>query len=316
MFLDKNSLALIVIVLTTITLIAYLAHVRSHHTKKLWELDLAPDAGNVQRSMEQLSVAFAAYKERFGLSRLVLEIANDGRIESESFVYLIVSIAYVCILAYYIRVNPPHPQLSIDWIAAFLSTFGIVVVLGIVGAYFYFFRAFSDYQARSRLRKENGFVRRRIKYVLQSLESGKVQSTKELRAIRGELQKTTAELDLLDELLGTNVKIRLSTIVGVVGSVCALLQLLALITSSVIGLSLFSTWYVPLAISYSIAALTLLFSLPTIRSRHLLEWCQMEPAISQLRESVKQVSIDYVGKEQSDLLRKNFHLTWKPAYDD
>lgn len=83
-------------------------------TKKMLA-EKVPDASNVRRSIGHVSAAFAAYKEKFGLSRLILEMANESRIESESTAYIIVSIAYVCILAYYIRVNPPHPGFSIDW---------------------------------------------------------------------------------------------------------------------------------------------------------------------------------------------------------
>jgi hypothetical protein len=316
MTLDVRSLAIVVLALGGITLITLVAHIRSSHQPTLWESELIPDSRSIPRLTKRLCVAFETYRENFGLSRLVLEMANESRIESEFMVYILVMIAYVYVLMYYIRINPPHPEVSIDVVGVFLSTFGVVVVLGIVATYLYFFRAFSDYYARWHLRQENNFARRRIKYLLESLDSGRSRSKTPVIRAKAELHGVITRLNELDELLlGTNAKIRLTTILGLVGSVSALLQLLAFITGNLIRLNVFSQWYMFLIVSYSFAALMLLFTLPVVRARHLLKWCQMDDAASELRNSVKELGVAYLGKTRTDLLIRNFHLSWKPSND-
>ena len=68
-----------------------------------------------------------------------------------------------------------------------------------------------------------------------------------------------------------------------------------------------------LIVSYSIGALMLLFMFPVVRARHLLEWCQMDVAASELRNSVNKLGVAYLGKTRSDVLIRNFHLSWKPV---
>jgi len=93
--------------------------------------------------------------------------------ESEVSVIIVASMLYVYFVSFYTRMNPPHPEKSLDLLGVFLTTYGVVVFLAMIGGYFAFLKTFSDYYGRRMVRGLERMSRRRSRMNMRSRHSAK-----------------------------------------------------------------------------------------------------------------------------------------------
>lgn len=303
----------VIVSLSAITIGAYLLRKRDRPLT-LWNAKPVFDINAVENATFDLSAAYDRYRDRLSLSRMTFEIANLGRIERESIIYIIAMLLYVCGLFYYVRITPHHPELGLDYVAIFLTTFGVLVPLGTLAAYFFFLRRFSDVYARFTLQRFNESVHRRIMYVVECIASRerlyqKTRQSKELlkAGAKAELGRIVDDLAVLNKsLLEPGFRVRIATIVALMGIVSGMFPLFGLVAQYVAGLELQTRLYLILVGMYSILAFFPLIIVPVSRARNLLEWNGVDTSVQELDERASRLMTACLGEESKSVLRRDF----------
>jgi hypothetical protein len=314
--LDIPSAVLVFTVLAALTIVVCAIRKQPEPSPSLEEVKPIWNASAIQEATENLSNAYDQYRHDAALSRIVLDCAKRGRAKSEASMYIVASVAYIYFVSYYIRVNPPHPERSLDLVAVFLTTYGLGVVLAMIGAYFAFLKMFSDFYARRMVRGFNNTLRLQLKYVHEYIRSKEKLpqdgATDELlvsASAKAELDRIIRDTARLDEVvpvagLGTT----LSRLVVLIGGVSGLLSLIPLVAGYVGGLELRFWMYATLAGTFLAYIIMVLVAAPIARARRLLRWTGTDSAISELKEHLDNLMTACLGENPRSILSEHLYV--------
>jgi uncharacterized membrane protein len=313
------STILVIIILAVLTIVVYATRKPSAPAPSLEDVEPVWNASAIEEATKSLSAVYNRYRHSATLSRIVFESTRKGRTESEVSVYIVATMLYVYFVSFYIRINPPHPEKSLDLLGVFLTTYGVLVVLAMVGAYFAFMKTFSDYYARRMVRGFNSKLRLQLKYVYEYvLSKEKLRrdgATDELLVAplaKADLDKMIRDTATLDEVVPVaSLQATLSRMVVLIGGISGLLSIIPLVAAYV-GRPELRYWvYATLAGFFLTYVIAVLVVLPIRRARRLLRWTGMDTSISELEEHLDNLMTACLGEEPISILSKHLHV-WQP----
>jgi hypothetical protein len=250
------------------------------------------------------------------LSRITFDVANSGRMESESKIYAVALALFAFGVFCYFRINPYHPEQGTDFVGLFLLWYGPFVLVIPIAVYFLFLRRFSDRYARFRLRGSNASVHRRIVYVAEFIASRERLSRETGQG--GDLPKASTQAELTriadglaalgKSLLEPGFRVRIA---AAVTAACAVLGMLGLNAQHIGTLDQQTGLYLIVAGIYLMLALVLLITLPVKRARNLLEWNGVNTSVQQLDECANRLMNACLGEELKSVLRRD-SVFWDP----
>jgi hypothetical protein len=317
--LDTGPAVLAFTVLAGITIVVYAIRKPSAPAPRLEDVKPIWSASTIEEATKNLSGAYNRYRHDAALSRIVLESAKRGRAESEVSVIIVVSVLCVYFVSFYTRMNPPHPEKSLDLLGVSLTTYGFVVVLAMIGGYFVFLKTFSDFYARRKVRGFNNMLRLQLKcvyeYVLskeelcQDLASDGLSISASTKAELDRMIRDTARLN--EVAPAADLRAMLSRLIILIGGVSGLLSSIPLVAGYFGGLDL-RFWVYAMLAGFSLAyVIMVLVAAPITRARRLLEWTGTNSAISELKERLDDLMTACLGEEPRSILSKHLHV-WPP----
>lgn len=317
--LDIRSAVLVFTVLAELTIVVYAIRKPSAPAPSLEDVKPIWNASTIQEATKNLSNAYDQYRHDAALSRIVLDCAKRGRAKSEASTYIVASTAYIYFVSYYIRVNPPHPERSLDLVAVFLTTYGLGVVLAMIGAYFAFLKMFSDFYARRMIRGFNSKFRLQLKYVHEYIRSKEKlpqdAATDELlvsASAKAELDRIIRDTARLDEVVPVaGLQATFSRLVVLIGGISGLLSIVPIVAGYVGGLELRFWMYAMLAGFFLAYVILVLVAAPITRARRLLRWTGVDTAISELKERLDNLMTASLGEKPRSILSEYLHV-WPP----
>jgi hypothetical protein len=317
--LDISSVILVFTLIAVLTIVVCAIRKRPEPSPRLEEVKPIWNASVIEEATKTLSDAYNRYTHNVALSRIALESSKKGRAESEVSVYIVASTLYIYFVSMYIRINPPHPEESLDLVAVFLTTYGIVVVLAMIAAYFAFLKTFGDFYARWVVRGFNSKLRLQLKYVHQYVLSkeklppdGETDRVLISAFAKDELDRMIRETTRLDEVVPVvGLQATFSRLVVVIGGISGLLSLIPFVAGYFGKLELRFWMYAVLAGFFVAYVIAVLVAAPITRSRRLLRWTGTDTTISELRERLDNLMTACLGEKPTSILSKYLHV-WPP----
>jgi hypothetical protein len=191
--------------------------------------EILPDLEALLKSSKQLGQTSKDYLYRVKTVMLTLDFEKDIQTKTEGQITIICMFSYIFGLFIFIR-NFPTENEILKWIGMFLTTFGLVVVMGLFLLYFKFIKRASEFFVRHHI---SGFVkksRRNNKNVIDMIDAcrdSSLQSDKEMtKKVSEELQQLDEDLEKIQESLRghkRSITISLASILGYVASLITFL---------------------------------------------------------------------------------------------
>lgn len=286
----------------------------------LWNIKPIFDINAFENATVDLSAIYDKYRNRLSLSRITFDVANSGRMESESKIYAAALLLFAFGVFYYFRINPYHPEQGTDFVALFLLWYGIFVLVIPIAVYLLFLRRFSDRYARFRLQGSNASVHRRTVYAAEFIASRERLSRETGQG--GELLKASTQAELTriagglaalsKSLLEPGFRLRIAAVVTLLGTILGMLGLNA---QYIATLGQQTQAYLILAGMYFVVAVVLLIALPVKRARNLLEWNDVDASVRELDQCANRLMNACLGEEVKSVLRRDL-VFWNPSPRD
>jgi len=317
--IDMTSAILVFIILAVLTIVVYATRKTSAPGPSLEDVEPIWNASAIEEATRSLSAVYSRYRHSALISRIVFDSTRKGRTESEVSIYIVASMLYLYFVSFYTRINPPHPEKSLDIVGVFLTTYGILVVLAMVGAYFAFLKTFSDYYARRKVRGFNSKLRRQLEYVYEYVlskeklpQDGATGELSVAASAKTDLDKMIRDTTRLDEVVSVaGLQATFSRLVVLIGGISGLLSVFPIVAGYVGGLELRFWMYGTFAGFFLAYVTVVLVAAPINRARRLLRWTGTDTSISELEERLDNLMTACLGEEPRSILSKHLHV-WPP----
>jgi len=274
--------------------------------------EIHPDLEALKECSNQLEGGCQDFLCKVKAIVLLLDFEKDLRTKTEGQITLICAFSYMFGLLVFIR-NVPTGNEVYRWIGIFLTTFGIIVFLGLCLLYFKFIKVASEFFVRHHI---SGFAKKNRNHARNMLALLGAYQNPNARLDEEAVRQVSAKLSKFDEglteiensLKGHRRSITIS-VASLLGYVTSLITFLYSIYPQFQNGSFQILAIYGIVIAYAaMGSLFVFYFIPVFRMRNLFAGFKLIENEEKITEDIRHMMSSSLGKELSEVALESLHV--------